>query len=67
LRADWCDEHSLGLCKRKASDGGFDRDAPPPKLDQDGLTKAREKALTEAEALTDPEERRRAIAEVSIH
>jgi hypothetical protein len=37
----------------------------PPKLDQDGLTKAvraREKALKEAEALTDPEERGRALA-----
>jgi hypothetical protein len=39
----------------------------PPKLDQDGLTKAvraREKALKEAEALMDPEERRRALAEI---
>ena len=39
----------------------------PPKLDQDGLTKAiraREKALMETEALTDPEERRRALATV---
>jgi hypothetical protein len=35
----------------------------PPKLDQDGLTKAiraRDKALKEAEAIPDPEERRRA-------
>jgi hypothetical protein len=39
----------------------------PPKLDQDGLTKAvrvRDKAFKEAEALTDPEERRRALAAV---
>ena len=39
----------------------------PPKLDQDGLTKAiraRDKALKEAEAIPDPEERRRALAEV---
>ena len=39
----------------------------PPKLDQDGLTKAvraREKALKEAAALTDPEERGRVLAEV---
>jgi hypothetical protein len=39
----------------------------PPKLDQEGLTKAvraREKALKEAEALTDPEERDRALAAV---
>ncbi|MBA2628133.1 MAG: siphovirus Gp157 family protein [Gemmatimonadales bacterium] len=39
----------------------------PPKLDQDGLTKAiraRDKAVKEAEALTDPEEHRRALAEV---
>jgi hypothetical protein len=39
----------------------------PPKLDQDGLTKAvraREKALKEAAALTDPEERDRALAAV---
>jgi hypothetical protein len=39
----------------------------PPKLDQDGLTKAvraREKALKEAAALTDPEERGKALAAV---
>jgi Siphovirus Gp157 len=39
----------------------------PPKLDQDGLTKsvrAREKALKEAEAISDPEERSRALAAV---
>jgi len=39
----------------------------PPKLDQDGLTKAvraREKALKEAAALTDPEERGQAFAAV---
>ena len=39
----------------------------PPKLDQDGLTKAvraREKALKEAAALTDSEERGRALAAV---
>ncbi len=39
----------------------------PPKLDQDGLTKAiraRDKALKEAEAIPDPEERRRALAAV---
>ena len=39
----------------------------PPKLDQDGLTKAvraREKALKEATALTDPEERGKALAAV---
>jgi hypothetical protein len=39
----------------------------PPKLDQDGLTKAiraREKALKEAEAIPDPEERGRALAEI---
>jgi hypothetical protein len=39
----------------------------PPKLDQDGLTKAiraREKALTEAEAITDAEERGRALAAI---
>ena len=39
----------------------------PPKLDQDGLTKAiraREKALKEAEAIPDPEERRQALVEV---
>jgi hypothetical protein len=39
----------------------------PPKLDQEGLTKsirAREKALKEAAALTDPEERGRALAVV---
>jgi hypothetical protein len=39
----------------------------PPKLDQDGLTKAvraREKALKEAAALTDPEERDQALAAV---
>jgi hypothetical protein len=39
----------------------------PPKLDQDGLTKAiraREKALKETEAIPDPEERRHAIAAV---
>jgi hypothetical protein len=39
----------------------------PPKLDQDGLTKAvraREKALKEAAALTDPEERGRALAAI---
>jgi hypothetical protein len=39
----------------------------PPKLDQDGLTKAiraREKALKAAEAIPDPEERRHALAEV---
>jgi hypothetical protein len=39
----------------------------PPKLDQDGLTKAiraREKALKEAEAIPDPEERRQALAAV---
>jgi Siphovirus Gp157 len=39
----------------------------PPKLDQDGLTRAiraREKALKEAEALTDAEERGRALAAV---
>jgi len=39
----------------------------PPKLDQDGLTKAvraREKALKEAAALTDPEERGQALAVV---
>jgi hypothetical protein len=39
----------------------------PPKLDQEGLTKAvraREKALKEAAALTDPEERDRALAAV---
>ncbi len=37
----------------------------PPKLDQDGLTKAiraREKALKEAEAIPDPDDRQRAIA-----
>jgi hypothetical protein len=39
----------------------------PPKLDQDGLTKAiraREKALKEAEAIPDTEERRQALAAV---
>ena len=39
----------------------------PPKLDQDGLTKAvraREKALKEAAALTDPEERGNALAAI---
>jgi hypothetical protein len=39
----------------------------PPKLDQDGLTKAiraREKALKEAEAIPDAEERGRALAEI---
>jgi hypothetical protein len=39
----------------------------PPKLDQDGLTKAvraREKALKEAAALTDPEERGQALAAI---
>ena len=39
----------------------------PPKLDQDSLTKAiraRAKALKEAEALTEPEKRGRALAEV---
>jgi hypothetical protein len=39
----------------------------PPKLDQDGLTKAvraREKALKEAAALTDPEERGKGLAAV---
>jgi hypothetical protein len=39
----------------------------PPKLDQDGLTKAiraRDKALKEAAALTDPEERGQALAAV---
>jgi len=39
----------------------------PPKLDQDGLTKAiraRDKAIMETEALTDPEERGRALAEI---
>ena len=39
----------------------------PPKLDQDGLTKAiraREKALKEAAALTDPEERGKALAAI---
>jgi hypothetical protein len=39
----------------------------PPKLDQEGLTKAvraREKALKEAAALTDPEERGKALAAV---
>jgi hypothetical protein len=39
----------------------------PPKLDQDGLTKAvraREKAVKEAAALTDPEERDRALAAI---
>jgi hypothetical protein len=39
----------------------------PPKLDQDGLAKAiraREKALKEAEAIPDPEERGRALAAV---
>ena len=39
----------------------------PPKLDQDGLTKAvraREKALKEAAALTDPEEHGRALAAI---
>jgi hypothetical protein len=39
----------------------------PPKLDQDGLTKAiraREKALKEAEAIPDPQERGRARAAV---
>jgi hypothetical protein len=39
----------------------------PPKLDQDGLTKAvraREKAVKEAAALTDPEERGQALAAV---
>ena len=39
----------------------------PPKLDQDGLTKAiraREKALKEAAAIPDPEERGRALAAV---
>jgi Siphovirus Gp157 len=39
----------------------------PPKLDQEGLTKsirAREKALKEAEVLTDPEERDPALAAV---
>jgi hypothetical protein len=38
--------------------------AQPPKLDQDALTKAirvREKALREAEAMPDPDERRRAL------
>lgn len=38
--------------------------AQPPKLDQDALTKAirvREKALREAEAMADPDERRRAL------
>ena len=39
----------------------------PPKLDQDGLTKAicaRDKALKEAEAIPDPEERGRPLAAV---
>jgi hypothetical protein len=39
----------------------------PPKLDQDGLTKAvraREKALKEAAALTDPEDRGQALAAI---
>ena len=39
----------------------------PPKLDQDGLTKAvraREKALKEAAALSDPEERGQALAAI---
>jgi hypothetical protein len=39
----------------------------PPKLDQDELTKAiraRDNALKEAEAIPDPEERRRALAAV---
>jgi hypothetical protein len=39
----------------------------PPRLDQDGLTKAiraREKALKEAEAIPDPQERDRALAAV---
>ena len=39
----------------------------PPKLDQDGLTKAvraRDKALKEAAALTDPEERGKALAAI---
>ena len=39
----------------------------PPKLDQDGLAKAvraREKALKEAAALTDPEERGKALAAI---
>jgi hypothetical protein len=39
--------------------------AQPPKLDQDALTKAiraREKALREAEAMPDPDDRRRALA-----
>jgi hypothetical protein len=39
----------------------------PPKLDQEGLTKAiraREKALKEAEAIPDAEERDRALAAV---
>jgi hypothetical protein len=39
----------------------------PPKLDQEGLTKsirAREKALKEAAALTDPEERGQALAAI---
>ncbi len=41
--------------------------AQPPKLDQEGLTKAvraREKAVKEAAALTDPEERGKALAAV---
>jgi Siphovirus Gp157 len=41
----------------------------PPKLNQDALTKAiraREKALREAEAIPDPEERGRALAAVEI-
>jgi hypothetical protein len=39
----------------------------PPKLDQDGLTRAiraRDKALKEAEAIPEPEERRQALAEI---
>lgn len=41
--------------------------AQPPKLDQDALTRAvraREKALKEAEALSEPDERQRALATV---
>jgi Siphovirus Gp157 len=41
--------------------------AQPPKLDQDRLTKAiraREKALKEAEAISDPEDRSRALAAI---
>jgi hypothetical protein len=43
--------------------------AQPPKLDQEALTRAvraREKALKEAEALSDPNERERALATVNV-